>query len=240
MGTLKDRLSWALIKKKDFGPASQSDLAQHVGVSRASVSDWFTGATKTLEGSNLLKAAEYLNLNPDWLATGKGEARPKKTSVGLTPIRTWEHQDDLPEGEYAFIPRLEINLSAGGGKEQIELEFLKEQPQAFRAEWIRRKRLKPSKLAVMYVVGDSMEDRLQDGDAVVVDTSQTDVVDGKVFALWYDGGERIKRLFRRPGGALIIHSDNDTKHPQMTLTPDEASHVRIIGRVVHISGDGGL
>jgi phage repressor protein C with HTH and peptisase S24 domain len=66
------------------------------------------------------------------------------------------------------------------------------------------------------------------------------VIDGKVYALWYDGGERVKRLHRMPGGGLMIRSDNEAKYPPLKLSAEEAEQVRIIGRVVHVSGQGGL
>lgn len=161
------------------------------------------------------------------------------SSYGMQPILAWEHEDDLPAGEFVMIPRLDVHLSAGGGKEQVEIEFSDVQPQAFRADWIRKKRLKPKKLASMIADGDSMEERIHDGDALVVDTSQTNVVDGKVYALWYEGGERVKRLYRLPGGGLRIVSDNQ-KYQPIELTAGTVAHVRIIGRIVHISGEGGL
>lgn len=157
----------------------------------------------------------------------------------MQPILSWEHPDDLPAGEFVLIPRLNVVLSAGGGRDQVEIQFIEKQPQAFRADWIRKKHLKPAKLASMVADGDSMEERIQHGDALVVDTSQRDVVDGKVYALWYDGGERVKRLFRLPGGGLRIKSDNDG-HPTIELQGDSIEHVRIIGRVVHVAGEGGL
>lgn len=157
----------------------------------------------------------------------------------MQPILAWEHPEDLPEGEFVLIPRLGVHLSAGHGCEQVEIELLEKQPQAFRADWIRKKHLQPKKLASMTADGDSMEERIQHGDALVVDTSQTDVMDGKVYALWYDGGERVKRLYRLPGGVLRIQSDNP-KHPTIEVPASEMEHVRIIGRVVHVSGEGGL
>lgn len=157
----------------------------------------------------------------------------------LTPILSWEHESDLPQGDYVFIPRVDIHLSAGNGRENVEIEFDKKQPQAFRADWIREKRLSPSKLASMKVDGDSMEPFIWDGETIVVDVSQTTIKDGKVYALWYDGGERVKRLQRLPGGGLRIKSDNP-QHSTIELQAEQADRVRIIGRVVHKSGDGGL
>lgn len=160
-------------------------------------------------------------------------------SYGLEMILAWEHPDDLPPGEFVMVPRLDVHLSAGGGRDQVEIELTKENPQAFRTEWIRLMRLKPAKLAAMRASGVSMEPTIHDGDSLLIDTSQTSVVDGKVYALWYDGGERVKRLFRLPGGGLRIKSDNP-EHGSIELGPDYAGHVRIIGRVVHRSGVGGL
>lgn len=154
----------------------------------------------------------------------------------MQPILAWDYEDDLPPGEYVMIPRMAIRLSAGNGHEQTEIEFVKKQPQAFRADWIRAKRLKPAKLAVMTADGSSMKPQIGDGFSLVLDTSQTHVVDGKVYGLWYDGGERVKRLFGLPGGGLRISSDNPA-FETIDLTAAELEHVRILGRVVHMSGD---
>jgi phage repressor protein C with HTH and peptisase S24 domain len=141
-----------------------------------------------------------------------------------------------------MVPRLEVHLSAGAGmgRNQVEIEFNEQQPQAFRAEWVRQQHLRPRKLAAMTARGNSMEPTIHDSDSLLVDTSQTEVIDGKVYALWYEGGERVKRLYRMPGGGLRIRSDNASEHPEIVLGADYAGHVRIIGRVVHRSGTGGL
>ena len=245
MKALKDRLREALAQSTLEG---QSDLAKRVGVSRASVSDWLSGKTKALEGANLTKAAEALGVDAHWLATGEGTLRAEepKAGYGIAPILAWEHEGDLPPGDYIMIPRFEVQLSAGGGEEQrnlgfqFQIQFLHSEPLAFRTDWIRKNRLNPSKLASMHVAGDSMEERLHDGDAVVIDTSQIDIIDGKVYAIWYDGGERVKRLYRLPAGGMRIRSDNEAKYPTIEISSDYAKTVRIIGRVVHISGEGGL
>lgn len=43
-------------------------MARHCGVKPPSVSAWLSGDTKTIEGSNLLKAAEFLGVRPKWLS----------------------------------------------------------------------------------------------------------------------------------------------------------------------------
>jgi len=236
---LKDRLAEAMVEAK----ATQADLARHCGISRASVNGWLSGATKSLDGANLTKAAEYLHVTPGWLAGTSTQKRPiEARDSALAPILAWEHTDELPYGEYVLVPRLAIRLAAGHGADnshQVQVELSQETPQAFRAEWIRRLRLRPNRLAAMQAAGNSMEPRIHDGDSLLIDTSQTQVRDGGVYALWYDGGERVKRLFLRPGGGLLLRSDNPM-HPEITLSHDEAACVRVIGRIVHVSGVGGL
>lgn len=212
---------------------TQAALASASGVGQTTISRIMRSAVSP-KTDILCKLAKALGT--DMTVFFSGADQPQ---VGMRPILTWEHEDDLPEGEFALIRRFGVELSAGNGHESIEIIMDEKQPQAFRADWIRRKGLKPVHLACMTADGPSMESRIQDGDALVVDTSQTEVVDGKVYGLWYDGGERVKRLHRLPGGGLRINSDNPEFAP-IDLLPTQLEHVHIIGRVVHVAGEGGL
>lgn len=219
---------------------NQSELARQMGVDPANITNW---KARGLPSDQYAGTAAALGCTIDEIVRGTGggslgSAEPPST-FGI--IRAWEHADDLPPGEFVFVPRMGVKLSAGTGRgrNQLEIDFQEAQPQAFRADWIRKERLKPNKLASMYAVGNSMEPSIFDGDSLVIDISQTEVIDGKVYALWYEGGERVKRLFRVPGGALRIQSDN-TDYPPLNLSADQLEHVRILGRVVHRAGKGGL
>lgn len=232
----------------------QAALATYCGVSAATVSDWVRGKTQTMKGEHLSRAAEFLDVNPDWLI-GLSNSRQRLTRAAssalsdatatLQPLLAWEFADELPYGEFVLVPRLNIRLSGGPGSiNGIELDFVKSTPQAFRAEWIRQMRLRPNKLAAMTSRGDSMADRILDGDSLLVDTSQTEVRDGRVYALWYagdggDGGERVKRLYTLPDSGLLIRSDN-VKYPEIRLAPEHATSVRVIGRVMALGGTNGL
>lgn len=70
---LKDRLQQAM----DAGQGlTQAGLAGACGIRPPSVSDWFSGETKTIKGTNLLRASQYLNVRPEWLAHGVGPTPP--------------------------------------------------------------------------------------------------------------------------------------------------------------------
>lgn len=189
-------------------------------------------------GAFLRTASEYLANQTTPLLNSSQAATD--FVANMRPIMVWEHTDDLPEGDYVFIPRLDVQLSAGNGTDQVSLDLVKETPQAFRADWIRDLRIKPAKLASMRAKGDSMEPRIFDGDAVVVDTGDTTVIDGKVYAVWYEGGERIKRLYRLPGNGIRIASDNASRYPSIDLNEDQSQHVRVLGRVRHVASTKGL
>lgn len=244
MDTFRDRLLWAMQRA---GISTQA-LANALGASYQAIRKAENGLTKSFSAINNEKAARILKVSARWLATGEGDSlahdrEDDDTSflpIHFKPILAWEHPEDLPEGEFIFIPLMDIRLSAGHGAEQdIDINFSCDRPLAFRADWIRQMHLSPAKLISMFADGDSMEPRIQHGDALVVDTAQKHIIDGKVYALYYDGGERVKRLFKSPGGGLLIKSDNKD-YPDIQVSAGETGFVRIIGRVVHIAGEGGL
>ena len=243
MDTFRDRLLWAM---RRAGISTQA-LADALGASYQAIRKAENGLTKSFSAQNNEKAADILKISAKWLATGEGDrlAGGANDSTSFSPkhfkpILAWEHPEDLPDGEFIFIPLMDIRLSAGHGAEQdIDINFSCDRPLAFRADWIRQMHLSPAKLISMFADGDSMEPRIQHGDALVVDTAQKHIMDGKVYALYYDGGERVKRLFKSPGGGLLIKSDNKD-YPDIQVSAGEMEFIRIIGRVVHIAGEGGL
>lgn len=162
-------------------------------------------------------------------------------ALAAAPIRSWEHQVELPaDGGWVFVPRLGVIRSQdAGGKEEMKTVLLVEEVQAFRADWIRDDQLKPAALAWSQKNDESMEPGIYKGDHYVIDTSDTMVIDGKTYAVLYGGGERARKLFLLPGGGLRI-APNAPTFATVDLTTDQAKGVKIIGRVVHRAGKGGL
>lgn len=216
---------------------TQTALAAETGIAQATIG-------RALRGESML-SAEYVQRIARALGASLDEVYGVVPAVGASsradrPIKTWEHPEELPAGEFALVRRLDVKLSAGNGHEDIDVTISEDLlPQAFRADWIRKMGLKPNRLASVTADGDSMEPSIHDGDALVINLDETAVIDGKVYWIWYDGGARVKRLYRLPGGGLRIKSDNAAYSP-IDLTSDQAQHVRVIGRVRHKAGEGGL
>lgn len=69
-----------------------------------------------------------------------------------------------------------------------------------------------------------------DGDWMLIDVSDTQVVDGRIYVLTIGDDAYVKRLFRVPGGGLTMRSDNRELFPNdQTIPPEE--HVTIFARV---------
>jgi len=128
-----------------------------------------------------------------------------------------------------------VKLSAGTGQLVFDEEPLP--PLAFRAEFLRSKRVsRRENLVIVYAEGDSMEPAIMDGDAVLCDRGQTEVIDGEVYAIDYGGALKVKRLKKRFDGGLVIMSDNVAKHPAEALTSEQATHIQVLGRVLWRGG----
>lgn len=83
MSNLAQRLEKAL----SHSPGkTQAGLARACGIKPPSVSDWMHGKTKSVEGSNLIKASEYLGVRSKWLATGLGPMTATQT-IGTIEAR---------------------------------------------------------------------------------------------------------------------------------------------------------
>lgn len=162
-----------------------------------------------------------------------------RTLPGVTvrPIVTYESLEELPKESTVLVTRIDVELSAGNGKETWHIE--EKEPLPFQADYIRRLDAKPKNLVAVKVHGDSMEPRLFDDDTVIVDGADKRVpANGGVFALVYAGELLVKRLFRLPDGGLKVVSDNLSRYEPITVQPDQVEHISVIGRVKYRSGMG--
>jgi phage repressor protein C with HTH and peptisase S24 domain len=214
-----------LLKQLAKSKLSRAEFSRKAGVSRSYLSQVLSEGFRFGE-----KAARALEIS---LRLPKGSLDIEGES-SLAPVSVWEKPDDLPEGTFAIVPRISVRLSAGGGA--ITGEEMDLPPLAFRDDWIRKKGVtSKGNLRICEVTGDSMEDRLQEGDSVLIDTGQIEVMNNEVYAIRYGDELRIKRLSKRFDGGLLIRSDNP-RYPEESLTPEQAQHITVIGRMLWRGG----
>jgi len=140
-----------------------------------------------------------------------------------------EHAGDI-YNEFVKVPRYEIAASAGGGavvhSEQV-VDYL-----AFRADWVRSSLgVNPDRLAVISVMGDSMEPYLSDGDLILIDLSCTRIESDSIYIIQAGGALLVKRVQRRLDGAVVVRGDNEKYAPEIYRS-DQLDSLSVIGRLV--------
>jgi len=84
MTTLDQRFAELQAEKPEI---SQADLARTTGVKPPSVSDWFTGNTKSMKIGTAAKAASLYGVNALWLSVGEGQKYPSPTLVATATVQ---------------------------------------------------------------------------------------------------------------------------------------------------------
>jgi phage repressor protein C with HTH and peptisase S24 domain len=198
---------------------TRTKLAQQMGVSRTYVTLLFD--PERFFGDKAARKVERALGMPERYLEKDGQENDSMA------IEAWDKPEDLADGVYAMVPRVEIRLSAGSGLMNRQETGLP--PLAFRREWLSKKNVTArSNLFVCEVSGDSMSPGLQDGDIVLIDTGQNTLTDGEVYAIRYGDEVRIKRLFRRIDGSIRVISDNSA-FPEEVITPADRDHFSILG-----------
>lgn len=206
-----------------------ADVAASAGVSRQSVSYWRAGRNEP-KADVLTKVATALQTTPLWLKTGEADIVTEPVVVS---------EDVSARDDFVFVPeyQLEFGCSAGGVDAPI-WEPMPEGVAAYRREFFTTRGINPNKCKRVVASGDSMEPFICDGDKVLfVETPEgTPIRDGDVYALSYGGALKIKRLYRKANGDLIIRSDN-SNYPDEVVSNDELDDlIRVHGRVIERSG----
>src|SRR5690606_23242866 len=136
MKSMSERIKYARTK----AGLTQSDLAKWCGISRAAVSQWEAGSTKSPTSQNIFQIAKATGFNPEWLSTGKGseqagsnvvEAQPPSARQRMAPVISWVQAGEWTEAVDTHPP--------GHGDEYEPVDY-NDGPHVF---WLR-------------VVGDSM------------------------------------------------------------------------------------
>jgi len=235
MRTLQERLKLAM-----SGPpkVTQAALARACGIRAPSVNDWISGKTKTIEGQNLLIAADYLKVMPMWLATGKGPmrkgvdggAQPASKESNVVPIESRRKSKD---SSFITIPQLDVAGSMGPGRVPPDhIEVIRDI--TVHLDWLKTQGLSYSKLENLAIIdgdGDSMEGTFRNGDALLVDRGITEIRTDAIYVFTLEGELFIKRLQRLTGGSLRMISDNPV-YPAIMIEGDMLAKVHIQARVL--------
>lgn len=228
----------AALQHLGWGP---TELAARTGVAMPTISAIVKRASNRTDfKEDLIKGFPPDKISHIWLRDETGEM----TEVASRPHIIAKHREDPSRDEEIEIAEYNVRFSGGNGSTVIDYDLSEEsEPATYRLSWIQRMKLNPEKLKRFKVRGDSMEPLLFPGDTVLVNQAENDIkelLDGKVYAIRYGNDLRVKRLFRKLNGSLILRSENPLYQDE-EVTPDLVhQHITIIGRVRDKSGTGGL
>lgn len=227
-----DTLGQRIIRRRNELGLSPRQVAVAAGIAYSTLKD--IEHDRQRSSTKVAELARALKMSAHELATGE----PDRTAVisnappqpFLRPIAVWDNPDDLPDDEFVNFPKLDYYLSAGHGGPDPDCVEQTDKAIVFRADYVKLKGWKRSTIYTMRCQGDSMEPTIQHGAPVVIDTSATNILTGRVYAVLIDGQPLLKRLDKLPGGLIRVRSDNPMpQHAAYDVHPDA---IRIIGRAV--------
>jgi len=127
------------------------------------------------------------------------------------------------------VPRLSLGASAGAGS--LDEDERTAGVMAFDAQWLRHLGVRPQRVSIIRVDGESMAPTLNDGDDIMVDhEDDADRLRDGVYVLRLDGVLMVKRVAMGPlRGRFSVLSDNPHYPDWTDIDP---AMVAIVGRVV--------
>ncbi|OCG33682.1 hypothetical protein A9G26_09430 [Gilliamella sp. Bim1-2] len=192
---------------------TQEQLAEKLSMTKGNVSAFENGRTSP-SFNVMLKICHICDVS---LPTNELKTPTEETAVIIDELTV---RAECGTGEYNDYFELRGGLS-------------------FSKEWLKEMGINPKYCYVIYAKGLSMYPTLQDGQAVLIDTSQTIPIENKVYLIMRDlNGLIMKRITRDKNGDWIYISDNADKSafPNMYAFQND----KIIGRVVWTGGNAGL
>ena len=223
-----------------LGRGGKVAIAEKCGITPQAINGWIT--TGRIDKDNLAVISEMTGYELNWLITGNGlklktikpslpapitENKIESNAIWYGEFDLWDSSTPLRDDEVALPFFREVKLSAGKGISEVQenhgakLRFAK--------STLKRKGISTADAACVVVSGNSMEPVLPDGSTIGIDTSKTDIINGKMYAIDHDGQLRVKMIYNLPGGGLRLKSFNTEEWPDEPYL--DTSKIRILGQV---------
>lgn len=220
---------------KEAGFESQSALSRASGIPQPTINRILKGVVKKgPEAHTLVQLATACNVTFDWLHEGI-EPKSRAPKIQISPDTQRVSVVDRDDPNYVHIKKVKLRLSAGVTGFQADPEFEDSGTLALDPRWVARHGYAPERLIAIKVKGQSMEPSLYEDDLVVLNTADTLMVDGAVFAINYEGEAVIKRLSRDAGEWWLASDNPDQRKFHRKLC--RGGDCIIVGRVVRKESD---
>ncbi|OTG64367.1 peptidase S24 [Acinetobacter sp. ANC 4470] len=222
--SLKDRLKESRAKAKK----TQAEVAEAVKMSQPAYQALESGRNQKSAFIPLI--AQYLGVDPFWLTTGSSSDSFNESDLMEPTIVTGEIAN-----QFVWIDVVEANFSCGDG---VSIEFHFDAINGkipFPPSFLKDKNVTESSMKIIKAKGDSMADFIKDGDLVGINLSQTEIIDGEIYAVYLAGEGMIKQVFKEADGSLVLHSLNE-KYRDKLVTEENGKNFKVIGRQIWRAG----
>lgn len=155
---------------------------------------------------------------------------PVAAALALVPGAKRVRAAGPGDSEMTQIKKVKLRVQAGMTGFQTEPEDYDGETQGVPTSWILREGLRKDALLSIVVRGDSMEPNLHEGDTIVVNTADKDLVSGLVYVVNYEGEAVVKRMLRDAGRWWLTSDNADQKKYHRQLCQGEECIV--IGKVI--------
>lgn len=155
---------------------------------------------------------------------------PKDNLVALLPGARRVHASGQDDPSMTQIIKVRLKVQAGITGFQVEPEHYEGETQGVPTEWVQREGLQKEFLLSIVVRGDSMEPSLYDGDTIVVNTADKQLVSGAVYVVNYEGEAVVKRMLRDAGQWWLVSDSPDQRRYHRQLC--KGAECIVIGKVI--------
>lgn len=215
-------------QKLDEKHLLQADIARATGKSTAAVSKWLSGENQP-KTESLKKIAELLGTTDEWLLTGRSSNLPAKLQNILDTTARHVISTEIDPLTKIWLPLMDIFFSCGDGQD-IEVHYEQtKKTLAFEPDFLTSRGVKEKNVRLLYARGDSMEMYIYDGDIFAIDISDTEIRDGQIYAVYFEGEAFLKQVFKEAGGTLVLHSFN-ARYRDKIVSEENGASFKVLGR----------
>lgn len=134
-------------------------------------------------------------------------------------------------GDVIYVPLFDVRASAGTGAFNDQERVL--HMRAFDSDYIRRDLgIQHNQIALVTIVGNSMEPEIHSGDIGMIDRRDKDISVEGPHLVRIDGGLLLKMVQRLPGGVLRVSSKNQLASPfDINVMDGTLTDFEVIGRL---------
>lgn len=219
------RLKEAWLTHADRRGLNQTKMAEELGITQGAVSQYLNGRIPM----------NYRTLKAFTTALGIDDTDIRKD----LPEQQF-HAPSVADDDWADVTGYSQAAGLGAGAEAVE--YAETHSLKFKKTSLRRRGIYNKPLAIYYGKGDSMEPTIEDGDAILFDTSDTKPVDGLLYVIQVDGMANpeyyVKRAMVLDAGVYFASDNPQGDHNWKKPKPmDSKRHpITVIGRVHWIGG----